>query len=255
MADFIDDDVEHDPASGAQSGKKKHRKRKKPANYRLDDEDREIIKENTGIELKPKNRLKRNIEKERDASMEDDKALVKKEIEVREKQQTMQIDTSKKRGRPIKDPYKAEGRTAHSDEFEQSDRLYENAEKLRQAQEIFGNDDDELELPQTGVTDANIDDVPLETVFDADEIDDPFSTPADKKIEATDICERLQVRLKDRMRPSEDEINTEAEWIFDRLTTHTSLKIDHETQRVESEFLYSMLLRKKDAKAKIIKVL
>ena len=70
------------------------------------------------------------------------------------------------------------------------------------------------------------DDVPIDTIFDADEIDDPFSTPHDKQIESLDICERLQVRLKDRMRPSEDEINTEAEWIFDRLTTYTSLEIE-----------------------------
>ena len=33
--------------------------------------------------------------------------------------------------------------------------------------------------------------VPLETVFDADEIDDPFSTAADKAIEKEDVCERL----------------------------------------------------------------
>ena len=70
--------------------------------------------------------------------------------------------------------------------------------------------------------------MPLETVFDADEIDDPFSTPLDKEIQDNDVCERLQVRLADRMKPSDDEINTEAEWIFDRLTTYTSLKIDHE---------------------------
>ena len=57
------------------------------------------------------------------------------------------------------------------------------------------------------------------------------------------------------MRPSEDEINTEAEWIFDRLTTYTSLEIEQETGRVETVYKYSMLLRKKDAKAKIIKVL
>ena len=57
------------------------------------------------------------------------------------------------------------------------------------------------------------------------------------------------------MRPNEDEINTEAEWIFDRLTTYTSLEIEQETGRVETVYKYSMLLRKKDAKAKIIKVL
>ena len=95
----------------------------------------------------------------------------------------------------------------------------------------------------------------MDSIFDADEIDDPFSTAQDKQIESLDICERLQVRLKDRMRPSEDEINTEAEWIFDRLTTYTSLEIEQETGRVETVYKYSMLLRKKDAKAKIIKVL
>ena len=98
-------------------------------------------------------------------------------------------------------------------------------------------------------------DVPLEEMFNADEIDDPFTTPLDKQIETTDVCERLQVRLKDRMRPNDEEINMEAEWIFDRLTTHMSLDVDHETGNVEPKYNYAMLLRKKDAKAKIIKVL
>lgn len=92
MADFIDDGVIEESQEGSSSRRpKKHRKRKKPVNYRLDDEDREIIKENTGIELKPKNRLKRNADRpsasQEPDDNEDDKALVKKEIEVR--QQTM----------------------------------------------------------------------------------------------------------------------------------------------------------------------
>ena len=92
-------------------------------------------------------------------------------------------------------------------------------------------------------------------MFNADEIDDPFSTPLDKQIETTDICERLQVRLKDRMRPDETEVNEEAEWILDRLTNYTSLNISNEGDTIEAEYKYSMLLRKKDAKLKIIKVL
>ena len=66
MADFIDDEeLEEDQEdSSYQKKERRHRrKRKKTANYRLDDEDREVIKENTGIELKPKSRLKRNAEK------------------------------------------------------------------------------------------------------------------------------------------------------------------------------------------------
>lgn len=44
-------------------------------------------------------------------------------------------------------------------------------------------------------------------VFDDHEIDDPFSTALDKQIMDTDICERLQVRIKkNRMRPSAEEI-------------------------------------------------
>ena len=90
MADFIDDgDIveESQDVSGSNHHRrsKKHRKRKKPVNYRLDDEDREIIKENTGIEIKPKNRLKRNADRPSQPE-DDDKALVKKEIEVRQQQ-------------------------------------------------------------------------------------------------------------------------------------------------------------------------
>ena len=65
MAGFIDDEeLEEEVDDPSFQKERRHRrKRKKTANYRLDDEDREVIKENTGIELKPKSRLKRNAEK------------------------------------------------------------------------------------------------------------------------------------------------------------------------------------------------
>ena len=65
MAGFIDDEeLEEEVDDPSYQKERRHRrKRKKTANYRLDDEDREVIKENTGIELKPKSRLKRNAEK------------------------------------------------------------------------------------------------------------------------------------------------------------------------------------------------
>lgn len=179
--------------------------------------------------MKPKSRLKRNAD--RKMSDDDDKALVKKEIEVRERQkhtETMQIDTTKKRSGVVKQ------RDYYQGDSQGIERHYENADKLRQAHEIFGDDDDRLELPTVNEGAASTaaphesSNLPLETLFDADEIDDPFSTKFDKDIEKKDICERLQVRLKDRMKPSDDEIQTEAEWIFDRLTTYTTLKIDHE---------------------------
>ena len=48
-------------------------------------------------------------------------------------------------------------------------------------------------MPQVGQTDKITapDEVPLDSIFDADEIDDPFSTTQDKQIESLDICERL----------------------------------------------------------------
>lgn len=38
---------------------------------------------------------------------------------------------------------------------------------------------------------GDAEDMNMDNQFNADEIDDPFSTQADKLIESTDICERL----------------------------------------------------------------
>ena len=78
----------------------------------------------------------------------------------------------------------------------------------------------------------------MENVFNADEVDDPFSSKEDKLIESTDICERLQVRLKNRMRPDDAELNAEAEWVFDRLTQHPELKFDPQTMSLEGPVEY-----------------
>ena len=64
----------------------------------LDDEDFDLLNENTGIGYKKKNRLKKNavIEAEQQAARED-KSLVKQEVEVKtkkdEEEDAMQIDT------------------------------------------------------------------------------------------------------------------------------------------------------------------
>ena len=48
------------------SRKQKKKKRKKSSrNYRIDDEDREIVRENAGIEIKKHKRLNRLAEKDR----------------------------------------------------------------------------------------------------------------------------------------------------------------------------------------------
>lgn len=128
MRDFIDDgDVDSVAIEDESSRRERRRKRKKTVAYHLDEEDREVIKENTGIEVKPKNRLKRNAERLNESH--DDKAIVKKEIEVRPKQDPVevhQIDTTKKR----RDEYKAELRRDYYDDLRERDRQI-NLDKLR----------------------------------------------------------------------------------------------------------------------------
>ena len=64
---FIDDEEPEDVYEESyESRKQKKKKRKKSArNYRIDDEDREIVRENAGIEIKKHKRLNRLAERER----------------------------------------------------------------------------------------------------------------------------------------------------------------------------------------------
>jgi len=63
--------------------------------------------------------------------------------------------------------------------------------------------------------------VPIEEVFHGDEIDDPFSSAADQKILKVDIPERLQVKLENRMKPTDEELTAEADWVLDRLSFYS----------------------------------
>lgn len=132
---------------------------------------------------------------------------------------------------------------------------------MRQAVEIFGEGNDYEDARKVErATKADIDsedaDQAMEDHFDADEIDDPFSTASDKQIAERDIPERLQVRFRDRtFEPSESELTQEADWVLDRLNTHASPVFGEQGQVLETQFKYSRLLRQKDAKQKIYKVL
>ena len=178
--------------------------------------------------------------------------MIKKEIEVSKREGAGRAEHRQRID------YRAEMRRDAQEEM-LALRQIDNSDKLKQMQKVFGNADEELELPKPQgvmIETSNVNDVQMEDVFPADEVDDPFSTKEDKQIEQTDICERLQVRLKGRMRPEDTELHQEAEWIFDKLTTHATLNIDPDTNRsLDPEFKYGTLLRKKDAKAKIFRVL
>ena len=87
-------------------------------------------------------------------------------------------------------------------------------------------------------------DYPMEEAFNADEIDDPFTTAYDKEVAETDIPERLQIKLKDRLSPSNEELIVESDWILDRLCIYQV--ISHGTSQNgehESNYKYQRLLR------------
>ena len=248
MNEFIVDDEEAEQEQ-REAREREHRthkrekRKKKPKNYKIDDEDFDLINENTGIGMKKKSRLKKNavIEAERNAA-QGDGSIVKQEVEIKTKRddEQMQIDT-------VNAPHRHERK-------ERSDLRPERLEKQRLAVEIFGESDEEDQGQYIKRVEAgHLADQQMDEIFNADEIDDPFSTQVDKNIAELDIPERLQVKLKDRLKPEDKELHEEAEWVLDRLTTYSTIT---SAERPDQEaFKYSRLLRQKDAKVRIFKVL
>ena len=179
-----------------------------------ENEDFELIKENTGIELKKRSRLKRNADSNVDATQ------VKKEIEVsydaaqQEKSgEIKQIDTS--------GGFRKGGRDVYKSEYPRENLEYSSknvAAKVKKAKRY--EDDNDFGQGRENQMNSTLADFPMEEAFNADEIDDPFTTAYDKEVVDTDIPERLQIKLKDRLNPTKEELNEEAEWILDRLCNH-----------------------------------
>ena len=188
MKDFIADDEEVEAELYEANKMKQKKKRRKPEQIKaLDDEDVDLIRENAGIEVKKKSRLKRTA------------SLVKSEenmqIDTRVKAEKMEIETKVKKQRmEIEEPVKL------------------NADRLKQAQNIFGESHEVL--PKSDAKPNT-----LKEFFNLDEIDDPFNTEADLLIAKTDLPERLQVKLENRLSElTETELVDEAKWVLDRLT-------------------------------------
>lgn len=47
-----------------------------------------------------------------------------------------------------------------------------------------------------------------------DETEDVFMSPQDKEIVEADVPERLQIRLKNRLNPTDENLRQEAQWIY-----------------------------------------
>ena len=146
-----------------------------------------MLKENTGIGLKKKHRLKRNadVEAEQKAAAED-KHLVKQEVEVKtkgdEEDDQMQIDTAQnqKQRKALQDDLRREKLDQYREQY---DTRPEQLEKQKMAVDIFGESDEEAPTPMVKdlvPQDSIATEQQIEEIFNADDIDDPFSTAIDK---------------------------------------------------------------------------
>ena len=105
--------------------------------------------------------------------------MIKKEIEVSKREGASRAEQRHRID------YRAEMRRDAQEEM-LALRQIDNSDKLKQMQKVFGNADEELELPKPQgvmIETSNVNDVQMEDVFPADEVDDPFSTKEDKQIE------------------------------------------------------------------------
>ena len=95
--------------------------------------------------------------------------------------------------------------------------------------------------------DSTVADLAMEEAFNADEIDDPFTTAYDKEVAEKDIPERLQIKLKDRMNPTNEELIEESHWILDRLCNYRSVTMTNQGSATsgtyETSFNYQRLPR------------
>lgn len=179
MKDFINDEEEEDDQSDSYDHRRRRNKKKlkqKPKYFnRVDDDDREMIQENTGIEISKRKRLNRLAERERVSN--DDKALVKKEIEVKEKREPVTKIESNQHS-------KYHTKIMHRDYYDER-RIVENERMMLMQNVFYADGDDDLLLPGSGgvMQTDNPDDAQLDEVFNADEVDDPFSSKEDKLIE------------------------------------------------------------------------
>lgn len=204
MNDFIagDEEVEAEMIEHQERERKKLRrqhKREKDGGKRaqvmetLCEDDLDVIRENVGLDVKKKtNRLKRMAAVEAEDAVKEEtmqidtftrKTKVKNEKKESSDVEMVQINTVKSAA------IKTKPENYRGLELERPQQI--DPDRLRQAHDIFGDDDEEPEISKVEVKTQSH----LQEMFNADDINDPFSTELDNRIAETDIPERLQVRL------------------------------------------------------------
>ena len=179
--DFIDDQSYENDYDPSMHRKRKKRKRKHHQHENLDDdfeEDKDLIRENIGGEGKSKRkRIKKNREK------------LKEELEA---------------------PKYEDEESDQEEKFLQEKAREVHNEKMGLFKQIF-EDSEDSDDKEDQEEDEDRDTIRLKKTFEMGVYgDDKFRN----EILKTDIPERIYIRLKDRLNPSEGELFEEATWIY-----------------------------------------
>lgn len=213
---FVVDDAEsEEEGGGEEEEEEKPKKKRRPEEEELDEEDLEVIFENTGVKVSPldniidetempKNQSFKRLKKGKTVS-EEDKIL--EEIEPDEGPELGEEDFNEededdwivdvdKYGNEVKKP-----------------RRGLSMAQLSEASDIFGDmtyDEDEYEEE----LEEEMASTKLEEHYDYEELKSKYLSPEDEVIRQKDIPEHFQLRIPNRPEPEEGEIREEAEWIY-----------------------------------------
>eukprot|EP01114_Cavostelium_apophysatum_P013868 TRINITY_DN3454_c0_g1_i4.p1 TRINITY_DN3454_c0_g1~~TRINITY_DN3454_c0_g1_i4.p1 ORF type:complete len:1553 (-),score=591.00 TRINITY_DN3454_c0_g1_i4:61-4719(-) len=236
-----DDEVEAEGSNPEDGGEvQRRKKKKKKRDFVLDEEDLDLIQENTGQtvarpENQPLRRLKKFKETEEDpeddlkstlqndlfggSDDDDDLNVVGEEREpAREERPDREADqfNSDESGDEMDDfvVYEdGEGRPKKRDKRKTRVSNY----RLTEAQQLFGNGSEyDYYEDEEGRPVEKQAAVKLADQFEPKLLETRYLTAEAEKIRTTDLPERIQLQFPDRPKPRENELKEEAEWIFSR---------------------------------------
>eukprot|EP01022_Parablepharisma_sp_SALTPOND_P008951 TRINITY_DN1373_c0_g1_i2.p1 TRINITY_DN1373_c0_g1~~TRINITY_DN1373_c0_g1_i2.p1 ORF type:complete len:1804 (-),score=237.19 TRINITY_DN1373_c0_g1_i2:8682-14093(-) len=122
------------------------------------------------------------------------------------------------------------------------------ATQLQVAQEIFGDFGDLPEVRPTAEEEALVREqrkIRLEELYEPKEITSKYVTEFDKKIKETDIPERMQLYLEDRLTVTQEELQAETEWIWkqrkekDQKDLLKNVLETYKVEHFETPFIYT----------------
>lgn len=197
--DFIDDEEydDYQPSRKHRKRKRKEDRVKKEQDEELDEDDLELINEN-----KSKKKGRKRLMKQ--------KFKAKAELEDEQQQQVYEDEESD--GEGYQKQYRDE--FIEGDGGDQQQQFGVANEQLDQFNQIFhDSDSDDQEMDAPGKTDQQED-----QIHTTKAIEEELGLVTDEewrnKIAKVDIPERLFVRLKDRLDPTDSELEEEAKWIY-----------------------------------------